>query len=70
MAPASTDLSKLTDVVKNKVVKKDVYAYVYVYVHIVDTSNLVKKADFNTKIGELEKKKPDQSQYIITPEFN
>ena len=30
----------------------------------------LKKADHNTKIGETEKKIPDQSKYITTSEFN
>ena len=39
-------------------------------IQVVDTSNLVSKADYNTKIDEIEKKIPDHSKYITTPEFN
>ena len=46
------DLSKLTDIVKNEVVKRDVY---YKFV----TTNLVKKTDYDKKIGEIEKKITD-----------
>ena len=39
---------------------------------IPDVSNLVKKADYNTKINEIEKKATDHNhdKYITTPEFN
>ena len=53
------DLSKLSDAVKNKVVKKTEYDELVENVNsiiIADTSNLVKKADYNRKIGETEKK--------------
>ena len=37
-----------------------------------DTNNLVKKADYNTNIAEIEKKilDHDHSKYITTQEFN
>ena len=35
-----------------------------------DTSNLVKKADYNTKIGEIEKKIQDHDKYITNQKFN
>ena len=35
-----------------------------------NTSNLVKKADYNTKIEKIEKKILDHSKYITTQEFN
>ena len=39
---------------------------------IPDTSNLVKKTDYNTKVTEIEKKLTDHShdKYITTTEFN
>ena len=38
----------------------------------IDGGNLVKKVDYNTKIGEIEKKIPDHDhgKYIATQEFN
>ena len=54
-----TDLSKLDDAVKNKVVKKIVYDELVGKgnaIKTTDTSDLVKKADCDTKIGEIEKK--------------
>ena len=39
---------------------------------IPDVSSLVKKADYNTSISEIEKKLTDHNhdKYITTPEFN
>ena len=39
---------------------------------IPNVSNLVKKADYNTKINEIEKKitDHDHDEYITTPKFN
>ena len=39
---------------------------------ISDISNLVKKADYDTKVNEIEEKITDHShgKYITTPEFN
>ena len=56
-----TDLSKLSNVVKNEVAKKTEYDELVKKVYAtqtVDTSSLVKKAAYNTKIGEIEKKTP------------
>ena len=42
-------------------------------IQTTDTSDLVKKADYNTKIGEIEKKILDHdhsNKYIPTKEFN
>ena len=38
-------------------------------IQTVDASNLVKKANYSTKISEI-KKNPDHSNYITTTEFN
>ena len=55
-----TDLSKLNNVVKDEVVKKAKYNKLNKLkvndFETVDTSNLVKKTDYNTKIGEWNKK--------------
>ena len=47
------DLSKLSNVVKNGVVKKTVYDKLVAKVDNIDTSGLVKKTDYNTKITEI-----------------
>ena len=48
LVPAPTDLSKLSNVVKNNVVKKTVYN--------IDTSDFVLKTNYNTDKTELENK--------------
>ena len=53
------DLSKLSNVVKNDVVKKTVCDKLVTKVDNIDTSGLVKKTDCNTKISEIEDKIPD-----------
>ena len=48
----SFDLSKLSDVVKNDVVKKTGYDELAKNVHAIDTSAFVKQADYDCKINE------------------
>ena len=59
LKPIPTDLSKLSDVVKNDVVKKTDYNKLVTKVKNIDTSGLVKKTDYNTKITEIEDEIPD-----------
>ena len=63
LAPVPTDLSKLSDVVKNDVVKKADYNTKISEIEdrIPDTGGLVKKTGYNTKITETEDKIPDIS---------
>ena len=46
--PVPTDLSKLSNAVKNDVVKKADYSKLVTKVDNIDTSGLVKKTDYNT----------------------
>ena len=70
------DLSKLSNVAKNDVVKKAEYDELVKKVSAIqniDTSNLVRKTDYNTKINEIEKKNADHdhsNKYITTQELN
>ena len=69
------DLSKLSDVVKNDVVKKTEYSELvkkFNNISTTDTSNLVKKTDYNTKNIEIENKMNDHddAKYVPTQEFN
>ena len=67
------DLSKLSDVVKNQVVKKSVYDKLVKKVNAIqaiDTSDLVKKADNNTRSQDNEKKIINHDKYITKNEFN
>ena len=56
LKPVPTDLSDLSNVVKNDVVKKTDYSKLVTKVDNIDTSGLVKKTDCNTKITEIEGK--------------
>ena len=59
LKPVTTDLSKLSDVVKNDIVKKTDYDKLVTKADNIDTSGLVKKTDYNAKITETEDKIPD-----------
>ena len=61
LAPVPVDLSKLSDVVKNDVVKKTVYDKLVAKVNNIDTSDFVLKTKYETDKTELEKKIPDVS---------
>ena len=60
----SVDLSKLSDAVKNAVVKKAVYDKLVAKVNNIDTSDFVLKAKYQTDKTELEKKIPDTSGLV------
>ena len=57
--PVLADLSKLSDVVKNDVVKKAVYDKLATKVNIIDSSDFVLKTKYQTDNIELEKKISD-----------
>ena len=61
LVPVPSDLSKLSNVVKNDVVKKLDYNKLVTKVNNIDTSDFVLKTNYNTKITELENKIPDIS---------
>ena len=61
LATVPVDLSKLSYVVKNDVIKKTVYDKLVTKVDNIDTSGFVKNTDYNTKIPEIEGKIPDIS---------
>ena len=48
LAPVSVDLSKLSDLVKNDVVKKDIYNKLVTEVNTIDTSRFVLKTKYDT----------------------
>ena len=64
LAPVPTDLSKLSDVVKNDVVKKDVYNKLVGEVNNIDTSKFVLKTKYDTDKSKLENKVPDTSGFV------
>ena len=59
LAPVPIDFSKLSDVVKNDIVKKAVYDKLAAKVNNIDTSDFVFKTKYQTDKTELEKKIPD-----------
>ena len=59
LVPVPVDLSKLSDVVKNDVVKKTVYDKLVAKVNNIDTSDFVLKTKYQTDKTELENKIPD-----------
>ena len=70
LATVPVDLSKLSNVVKNDVIKKTVYDKLVAKVNNIDTSGLVKKTDYNTKITEIEDKIPDSNSFVKKTDYN
>ena len=64
LVPVPTNLSKLSDVVKNDFVKKDVYNKLAAKVDNIDTSGFVLKTKYDADISELENKIPDTSGLV------
>ena len=64
LAAVPADLNKLSNVVKNDVVKKTVYDKVVAKVNSIDTSTFVLKTKYDTDKTELEKKIPDKSGLV------
>ena len=64
LVPVPTDLSKLSNVVKNDVVKKDVYDKLVIKVNNIDTSDVVLKTKYNTDKTELESKIPNVTDFV------
>ena len=56
LVPVLVDLSKLSDVVKNDVVKKTVYDKSVAKINSIDTSRFVLKTNYDKDKTELEKK--------------
>ena len=63
-------MSKLSDVIKNDVVKKTVYDKLVAKVDNIDTSDFVLKAKYNTDKTELENKIPDSSGLVKKTDYN
>ena len=64
LAPVPVDLSKLSDVVKDYVVKKTVYDKLAAKVNNIGTSDFVLKTKYQTDKTELEKKIPDVTNFV------
>ena len=61
LVPVPTDLSKLSNVVKNDVVKKTAYNKLIAKVDNIDTNDLVLKTKYDTDKAESKKKIPNTS---------
>ena len=59
LVPIPTDLSKLSNVVKNDVFKKTAYDQLVTKVNDIDTRDFVLKTKYNTDKTELKNKIPD-----------
>ena len=77
LVPVPVDLSKLSDVEKNDVVKKTEYNKLVTKVDSIDTKNFVKNtkyekdgSDFEDKIKKIDKKIPDISGLVNKTDFN
>ena len=70
LVPVPVDLYKLSDVVKNDVVKKTVYDKLAAKVNNIDTSDLVLKTKYQTDKTELENKIPDTSGLVKKTNYN
>ena len=64
LVPVSVDLSKLSDIVKNDVVKKTLFDKMVVKVDNIDTSDHVLKTIYNTDKTELGKKIPNVTNFV------
>ena len=63
-------MSKLSNVVKNDVVKKDVYDKLVTKVNNIDTSGFVLKTKYDTDKLELENKIADNSGLVKKTDYN
>ena len=70
LVPVPVDLSKLSDVVKNDVVKKDVYDKLVTKVNNIDTSGFVLKTKYDTDKSELENAIPNTSGLVEKTDYN
>ena len=64
LVPISVDLSKLSDLVKNDVVEKDVYNKLVAKVDNIDTSEFALKTKYDIDKTELEIKIPNTSGLV------
>ena len=64
LVPVPVDLSKLSDVVKNDVVKKTMYDKLAAKMNNIDTSDFVLKTKYQIDKTELEKRIPDVTDFV------
>ena len=64
LVPIPVDLSKLSDIVKNDVVKKAVYDQLVAKANNIDTTDFVLQTKYETDKTELEQKIPNVSNLV------
>ena len=64
LVPVAVDLSKLSDVVKDDVVKKDVYDKLVAKINRINTNDFVLKTEYQTVKTELGKKIPNVNNLV------
>ena len=64
LLPLPTDLSKLSNIIKNNVVKKTVYDELVAKVDDIDTNNFVLKTKYDTDKLKLENKIPNVTDFV------
>ena len=69
LVPVPTDLSKLSNAVRNNVVEKTVYDKLIGKVNNIDTSGFVLKTKHQTDKSELENKIPDVTDFVKEAKF-
>ena len=70
LVPVPVNLSKLSDLIKNDVVKKDVYNKLVAKVNNIDTSRFVLQTKYDTDKSDLESKIPDTSALVKKTDYN
>ena len=70
LGPVPVNLSKLSDVVENDVVKKTVYDKLVAKVNSIDTSGFVLKTKYETDKSEIENKIPNTSGFVKKLDYN
>ena len=70
LKPVPADLSKLSDVVKNDVVKKADYNKLVTKVDNIDIIQIISIIQYNTDKSELENKIPDTSDLVKKTDYN
>ena len=68
--PFPVDLGKLSDAVKNDVVKKNVYDKLVAKVNSIDTSAFVLKTKYDADKSEIQNKTPDTSGLVKNTDYN
>ena len=70
LVPVPVDCSKLSNVVKNEVVKKTVYDKLAAKINNIDTGWFILKTKYDADKLELEKKIPDVSNLVKKSDYN